>query len=78
MSPSLRLPPACPHHTFLLAGVVQAAVAKINGEGGILLGDGTKAVFQVTPFDSACSFTQAKAVLKRLAGADFVMGIGPT
>ena len=59
-------------------GVAQAAVAKINNEGGVTLPDGETGMFEVTPFDSACNFGQALKVIKRLAGADFLVGIGPT
>eukprot|EP00966_Prymnesium_polylepis_P215022 4979974-Prymnesium_polylepis.2 len=59
-------------------GVLKAAEAKINQAGGITLPDGETGFFRVTSFDSACSFDQAKAVVKRLAAGPFILGIGPT
>ena len=59
-------------------GVAKAAEIKINAEGGVTLADGSQCNMTVYPFDSACSFTQALSVVKRLAGADFLVGVGPT
>ena len=58
--------------------VIQAAVKRVNEEGGIRLADGTMATLAYEYHDSACNAEQAIAVARRVASSDVLVGIGPT
>ncbi len=58
--------------------VMQAAVEKINADGGVKLGDGTMAMMEMTFDDDRCNAEEGISVLRRIAGSDAVVAVGPT
>ena len=58
--------------------VMRAAAEKINKEGGIKLGDGTKGKVVVTFYDDRCKAEEGISVVRRIASGKAVVAIGPT
>jgi len=59
--------------------VLKAAVESINAEGGVSLGDGTRAMMEMEYYDSACNADQAISVARKVASqTEALIGIGPT
>ena len=58
--------------------VMQAAVEKINAEGGVKLGDGTMAMMEMTFDDDRCNAEEGISVLRRIASSDAMVAVGPT
>ena len=58
--------------------VMQAAVEKINADGGVKLGDGTMAMMEMTFDDDRCNAEEGISVLRRIASSDAVAVVGPT
>ena len=55
-----------------------AAADVINKGGGVKLGDGSKAKFAVEFYDDRCNAEEGISVIRRIAGTDAVVAIGPT
>jgi branched-chain amino acid transport system substrate-binding protein len=55
-----------------------AAADVINKSGGVKLADGTKAKIAVDFYDDACNAEQGISVVRRIAGTDALVAIGPT
>jgi branched-chain amino acid transport system substrate-binding protein len=55
-----------------------AAADVINKQGGVKLGDGSKAKIVVDFFDDGCNAEQGISVIRRIAGTDSVVAVGPT
>ena len=58
--------------------VMQAAVEKINADGGVKLGDGTMAMVEMTFDDDRCNAEEGISVLRRIASSDALVAVGPT
>ncbi len=59
--------------------VLTAAVQSINDSGGVMLGDGTMAMMELTYYDSACNADQAISVARKVESqTEALIGIGPT
>ena len=58
--------------------VMQAAVEKINADGGVKLGDGTMAMMEMTFDDDRCNAEEGISVLRRIASSDAMVAVGPT
>jgi branched-chain amino acid transport system substrate-binding protein len=59
--------------------VYQAAIAKVNADGGVKMGDGTMAKMEIEYYDSACSAEQGIAVARKVAtSTPALIGFGPT
>jgi len=57
---------------------IRAAADQINRQGGIKLADGSKAKVEVDFLDDGCNAEQGISVLRRIAGTDALVAIGPT
>jgi len=57
---------------------MQAAADVINKGGGVKLADGSKAKIVVDFYDDACNAEQGISVIRRIAGTDALVAIGPT
>jgi branched-chain amino acid transport system substrate-binding protein len=57
---------------------IHAAIDEINKAGGVKLGDGTKAKMVTEFFDDRCTAEEGISVIRRIAGGDWVVAIGPT
>ena len=57
---------------------IRAAADEINKAGGVKLGDGTKAKIVTEFFDDRCNAEEGISVIRRIAGGDWVVAIGPT
>jgi len=55
-----------------------AAADVINKAGGVKLADGSKAKIAVDFYDDACNAEQGISVVRRIAGTDALVAIGPT
>jgi branched-chain amino acid transport system substrate-binding protein len=55
-----------------------AAAEVINKSGGVKLADGSKAKIVVDFYDDGCNAEQGISVIRRIAGTDAVVAIGPT
>jgi branched-chain amino acid transport system substrate-binding protein len=55
-----------------------AAAEVINKGGGVKLGDGSKAKIAVEFYDDRCNAEEGISVIRRIAGTDAVVAIGPT
>jgi branched-chain amino acid transport system substrate-binding protein len=55
-----------------------AAADQINKAGGVKLADGSKAKIAVDFLDDGCNAEQGISVIRRIAGSDAVVAIGPT
>ena len=58
--------------------VMQAAVEKINAEGGVKLGDGTMAMMEMSFDDDRCNAEEGISVLRRIASSEAMVAVGPT
>jgi branched-chain amino acid transport system substrate-binding protein len=57
---------------------MKAAAAEINSKGGIKLGDGATGKFEVEFFDDRCTAEEGISVVRRIAGTDAIVAVGPT
>ena len=57
---------------------MEAAADQINKAGGVTLGDGTKGKIILDYLDDRCNAEEGISVVRRIAGTDAVVGIGPT
>lgn len=57
---------------------MRAAAEQINKAGGIKLADGSKAKVAVDFYDDRCTAEEGISVIRRIAGTDAVVAIGPT
>jgi branched-chain amino acid transport system substrate-binding protein len=55
-----------------------AAADVINKSGGVKLADGTKAKIEVEFLDDRCNAEEGISVIRRIAGTDAVVAVGPT
>ena len=55
-----------------------AAADQINKAGGVQLADGSKAKFAVEFLDDRCTAEEGISVIRRIAGTDAVVAVGPT
>ncbi len=55
-----------------------AAAEVINQRGGITLADGSKARIAVDYYDDRCTAEEGISVIRRIAGTDAVVAVGPT
>ncbi len=55
-----------------------AAADVINKQGGVKLADGSKAKIAVEFYDDRCNAEEGISVIRRIAGTDAVVAIGPT
>lgn len=55
-----------------------AAADTINKAGGVKLADGSKAKIAIEFYDDGCNAEQGISVVRRIAGTDAVVAIGPT
>lgn len=58
--------------------VMEAAVKRVNEEGGVKLADGTMATLAYEYHDSACNAEQAIAVARSVSSSNVLAGVGPT
>jgi branched-chain amino acid transport system substrate-binding protein len=58
--------------------VMQAAVEKINADGGVKLGDGTMAMMEMSFDDDRCNAEEGISVLRRIASSEAMVAVGPT
>lgn len=58
--------------------VMQGAVEQVNDAGGVKLGDGTMAKMELTFDDDRCNAEEGISVLRRIAGTEAVVAVGPT
>jgi len=59
--------------------VYDAAISKLNAEGGIKMGDGVMAKIELEYYDSACNAEQGIAVARKVAtSTPALVGFGPT
>ena len=58
--------------------VMQAAVEKINADGGVKLGDGTMAMMEMSFDDDRCNAEEGISVLRRIASSEALVAVGPT
>ena len=57
---------------------IRAAADEINKAGGVTLGDGTKAKIVTEFYDDRCNAEEGISVIRRIAGGEWVVAIGPT
>jgi len=57
---------------------MDAAADQINKAGGVKLADGSKAKIAVEFLDDGCNAEQGISVIRRIAGTDAIVAIGPT
>ena len=57
---------------------MRAAADVINKSGGVKLADGTKAKMEVEFLDDRCNAEEGISVIRRIAGTDAVVAVGPT
>ena len=58
--------------------VLNGAIEFINAAGGVKLGDGSMANLELSFYDDRCNAEEGISVLRRIAGSDAVVAIGPT
>ncbi len=58
--------------------VLKGAIQAVNEGGGVKLGDGTTARMEITFLDDRCNAEEGISVLRRIAGSDAVVAVGPT
>ena len=58
--------------------VLNAAVKHVNESGGVKLGDGTSAQMELVFHDDRCKAEEGISVLRRIAGTEALVAIGPT
>jgi branched-chain amino acid transport system substrate-binding protein len=57
---------------------IRAAADEINNAGGVKLGDGTKAKIVTEFLDDRCTAEEGISVIRRIAGGEWIVAIGPT
>lgn len=57
---------------------IRAAADEINKAGGVKLGDGTRGKIVAEFYDDRCNAEEGISVIRRIAGGDWVVAIGPT
>ena len=57
---------------------IRAAADEINKAGGVTLGDGTKAKIVTEFYDDRCNAEEGISVIRRIAGGEWIVAIGPT
>jgi branched-chain amino acid transport system substrate-binding protein len=57
---------------------MRAAADAINKSGGVKLADGSKAKIEVDYFDDGCNAEQGISAVRRIAGSDALIAVGPT
>jgi branched-chain amino acid transport system substrate-binding protein len=57
---------------------IRAAADEINKAGGVKLGDGTKAKIVTEFYDDRCNAEEGISVIRRIAGGEWLVAIGPT
>jgi branched-chain amino acid transport system substrate-binding protein len=57
---------------------MKAAAAEINSKGGVKLGDGATGKFEVEFLDDRCTAEEGISVVRRIAGTDAIVAVGPT
>jgi len=57
---------------------IRAAADHINKQGGVKLADGSKARIEVDFLDDGCNAEQGISAVRRIAGSDSLVAIGPT
>jgi branched-chain amino acid transport system substrate-binding protein len=57
---------------------IRAAADEINQAGGVKLGDGTKAKIVTEFYDDRCNAEEGISVIRRIAGGEWIVAIGPT
>ena len=55
-----------------------AAAEQINQSGGVKLGDGTRGKIEIEFYDDRCNAEEGISVVRRIAGTNAIVGIGPT
>jgi branched-chain amino acid transport system substrate-binding protein len=55
-----------------------AAADQINKSGGVKLGDGARGKIEVEFYDDRCNAEEGISVVRRIAGTNAIVGIGPT
>ncbi len=55
-----------------------AAAEVINSKGGVTLADGSKAKLAIDYYDDRCTAEEGISVIRRIAGTDAVVAVGPT
>ena len=58
--------------------VLSGAIEAVNAAGGVKLADGSMAMMELTFYDDRCNAEEGISVLRRIAGSDAVIAIGPT
>ena len=58
--------------------VIKAAVQHVNESGGVKLADGTTAKMELEFYDDRCKAEEGISVLRRIAGTEAIIAIGPT
>jgi len=57
---------------------MRAAADEINKQGGVKLADGSKAKIAVEFLDDRCNAEEGISVIRRIAGTDAIVAVGPT
>jgi branched-chain amino acid transport system substrate-binding protein len=57
---------------------IRAAADEINKAGGVKLGDGTRGKIVTEFYDDRCNAEEGISVIRRIAGGDWIVAIGPT
>jgi branched-chain amino acid transport system substrate-binding protein len=57
---------------------IRAAADEINKAGGVKLGDGTTAKIVTEFYDDRCNAEEGISVIRRIAGGEWIVAIGPT
>jgi len=55
-----------------------AAADVINKQGGVRLADGSKAKIAVEFYDDRCTAEEGISIIRRIAGTDAIVAVGPT
>ena len=58
--------------------VMRAAAEQINNSGGVKLADGATGMIEVSFDDDRCNAEEGISVVRRIAGTDAIVGVGPT
>lgn len=58
--------------------VMRAAAEQINSSGGVKLADGASGMIEVSFYDDRCNAEEGISVVRRIAGTDAIVGVGPT
>lgn len=57
---------------------MMAAAQKINQEGGVKLGDGSRAKMEISYFDDRCNTEEGVSLVRRFAASDWLAAVGTT